>query len=159
MLEWLECDEAPELGPSLPVAPPGFDGAWWAAMALDGSSLYAFVAGDGGSVPLSLTLYVVPGGFGRRDEDQRVGDRWATLPELWDVADRFALPGALLMPCGPEVLTPAGPAEVPSIAVSGSPPPPFEAGDGTAFQMKQHGALPDTAAYRRMQMAGGPLLI
>ena len=149
MLQWLKLDTGPELPPSIETPPDGLDGSWWGAVANDLSSLYLFVCGDGGTVPLSITIYVMaPELLVIEKDDPPWEARWPTLPELWGIADRFALDGALLMPCGPlgtNAIACAGSEALENVYVPG---------ECSAFQMMQGAAMPDSAAQRRMLLSG-----
>lgn len=150
MLKWKKCPEPPELPASLPQPPVGVVGKWWWCWSR-GQSFYVFVTGDGGPAPFCVTVYLLPDAFNAaRVSIAGKGrpahtDRYPTLPELWEIVDRFTLKGSLLGP--------SGPGGVPSIACSGSRPPETVAGDGTCFQMRQFGGLAGTPSDTRYKLA------
>lgn len=150
MEDWLPLDDRPHLGKTLPMPPVGAGGDWHVSLRAH-EAVYVHVLGEGGPTAYLLTVYVVPADTVAMDGDGELclapagAPRLPTIEELWAIADRFTLEGSLLAPVGP--------GGAPSLACSGSPPPPFDPLDGTAIQMRQIGALDGSPAALRWRLA------
>lgn len=147
---WAPCIEDPRdtLPAALPLPPTG-EGSWFRMVEPPaGELVLACRTGDGGAGgPTTLTLYIVPEAPLATDA---APVRYPTLQEVWAVVNELVLAGALMAPVGA--------LGQPVLALAGAPPPP-PSRIGTAFQLRQLGALEGSPAARRFMLAHGSKVV